>query len=252
VINNWIRYEDIEENRNGYYVNYKPVFTGQEFAILIVNIYEKSLFEEAKEICESELNIWIERFPTPLMVMVKNMTDSDFSIKNVIGENYLLGYPDCEGVYFCWGNYPKGKEPDIDLSMDSLSEIYSTIPYRSSDDAKNEIDLAVKGIKALRIKLILWLCVIPAIIAYLGWSNPVVSFLALMYSLFMASKKALELWGVKNKSVKQIEEEKEDQLKEHHHYHCKLNPEGFQKLKLENLKKESTERNNSKIESMRN
>ena len=34
MINPWVRYDDVEEKREGYYVSYSPVFTDEEFAIM--------------------------------------------------------------------------------------------------------------------------------------------------------------------------------------------------------------------------
>ncbi|PSL10930.1 hypothetical protein CLV44_12410 [Marinobacterium halophilum] len=252
MVTDCVRYEDIEEKRTGYYVHYSPVFTDQEFAVLSVHIYTPELVEKSKEIAETELKHWIERYPTPLMVLVKNLTDVDLRTKDLVGENYLLGYPSKKGVYHCWGEYPEGDKPNIDLSKESLAKIYSGLPFKTSAEVQKDLRLQARGVKTLRIVMILWLCVIPALIAYFGWSNPVVSFLALSYSLYMATKKGLELWGVKQKSPKELEKEKENQLKEHHHYHCKINPDGFLKLKLDNFKKERMDRKKAKIESMRN
>ncbi|HIF9206408.1 TPA: hypothetical protein ACX6QK_003798, partial [Photobacterium damselae] len=69
---------------------------------------------------------------------------------------------------------------------------------------------------------------------------------------YLATKKGLELWGKKSKSQKELDEEKENLQKEHHHYHCKLNPDSFLKLKCENFKKERLERERVKVEEMRN
>ncbi|MEQ6888829.1 hypothetical protein ABE957_09120 [Halomonas sp. CS7] len=252
MIKDWVRYEDIEEKRKGYYVHYSPVFTDQEFSLLTINIYTPELVEKTKEIAEAELKHWIERYPAPLMVLVKNLTDIKLTTKDLAGENYLLGYPRKSGIYHCWGDYPEGDKPNIDLSKDRLAEIYSELPFKTSAQVENELRLQARGIKTLRMALIFWLCVIPALIAYFGWASPVVSFLAFAYSLYMAARKGLELWGVKHKSPKELEKEKEKQLKEHHHYHCKMNPEGFLKLRLENFGKESMDRKKAKIESMRN
>ncbi|MCG3844838.1 hypothetical protein [Photobacterium damselae] len=69
----WIRYEDIEEKRCGYFVVYSPVFTGQDFAMLKIHIYEQELVSEIKRIAEHELGIWAKRYAAPVMVVVKTL-----------------------------------------------------------------------------------------------------------------------------------------------------------------------------------
>ncbi|MEI6893551.1 MAG: hypothetical protein V5789_02750 [Colwellia sp.] len=253
MIKPWVRYEDIEEKRDGYYIHYSPVFTDAEFAILKIYIYEPSLLNNVKNIAELELGSWAVRYATPIMVMVDNkVPGSNLRTKDLIGHNYLLGYAKSNEIVSYWDAYPKNKIPEIDLSKASLALIYSGLSLRTYEDVVIEQRSEAKGRKLLLLIMTLWLCVIPALIAFLGWSNPIVSFLALVYSLYLAFKKARELWGHTKKTEKQIAQEKEDLEKEHHHHHCKSNPEAFLLLKSENFKKETLEKERLKIESMRN
>jgi uncharacterized protein YeaC (DUF1315 family) len=62
---------------------------------------------------------------------------------------------------------------------------------------------------------------------------------ALIYSLYKAIQKGLELTGKWPKSKRRKEKEREEELKEHYYYHCKMNPAGFKRLMLENSEKMS-------------
>ncbi len=248
----WIRYEDIEEKRQGYFVIYSPVFTGQDFAMLKIHIYEQELVSEIKRIAEHELSIWATRYATPVMVIVKNFTQTDWRTKDIVGHNFLLGYAAGNDVIAHWDEYPKSQEPQFDLSKETLAIIYSDLSSRTFEQVIEKQKEEAKGRKLLLFVMTFWFCVIPAFIAYLGWSSPFFSLLALLYSWYLATKKGLELWGKKSKSQKELDEEKEKLQKEHHHYHCKLNPDAFLKLKCENFKKERLERERSKVEEMRN
>jgi len=253
MIKPWVRYDDIEEKRDGYYIVYSPVFTGAEFAILKIHIYESSLLSNVKNIAELELSSWAVRYATPIMVMVDNkVPGSNLRTKELVGNNFLLGYAKNNEIICYWDAYPNNKTPEIDLSKSSLSTIYSGLNFKTYEEVVIKQKSEAKGRKLLLLVLTLWLCVIPALIAFLGWSNPIVSFLALAYSWYLAFTKARELWGRKKKSEKQIAQEKEDLEKEHHHYHCKNNPEAFLALKNENFKKDRMEKERLKIESMRN
>lgn len=251
MINPWVRYDDIEEKRNGYYVVYSPVFTGQEFAILKLNIYDPKLSNDIKNISESELKYWALKYPTPIMLMISNKTDDQWRTKDLIGHNFLLGHPSCGRVVLHWDEYPESEKPKIDLSKESLAKIYSGLNFSTYEDVVAKQKIELKGRKLLLIILTLWACAIPALIAFLGWSNPVVSFLALSYSWYIAFQKGMALWGRKKKSAKELAKEKEQLAKNHHHYHCQINPEAFIRLRNENFKKERLEKERSKIESMR-
>jgi hypothetical protein len=252
MINPWVKYEKIEEKRNGFYVEYNPVFTGQEFAILSINIYDTKLSGNIKNIAESELEYWALKYPAPIMLMIDNKTDEEWRTKDKIGHSFLLGYPKLGKVILHWDEYPKAEEPDIDLSKESLAKIYSGLNYFTYEEVVAKQKIEVKGRKLLLLVLTLWACVIPALIAFLGWSNPIVSLIALAYSWYVAFNKGMKLWGRKKKSDKDLAKEKEQLAKDHHHYHCQLNPDAFLRLKNENFKKERLEKEKTKIESMRN
>jgi hypothetical protein len=249
---NWIKYEDIEEKRDGYYVEYSPVFTGAEFAILRIHVYELALSSSIKSIAENELKVWALRYATPLMVMVSNKTQEEWGTKDIVGHSYLLGYAKGSRIVAHWDEYPDFEQPEIDLSKEQLAKIYSGLKYRTYDDVVVEQAKQVKDRRVLLLVMTFWFCMIPALIAYLGWSSPFFSLLALIYSWYLVAQKGLKLWGKKKKSEKEIAQEKEDLEKAHHHYHCKLNPNAFLQLKYENFKNDSLERERAKIESMSN
>ena len=77
----WVRFESTEIDKNGYYVTYEPVFTGQNLAVLAVSFYEEFEVSEAIKILESEFNYWMDKYPTPLMVLSSNKTEGNLNIE---------------------------------------------------------------------------------------------------------------------------------------------------------------------------
>ncbi|MFP3632687.1 hypothetical protein SB776_39450, partial [Burkholderia sp. SIMBA_045] len=71
---------------------YSPVFTGGEFAILTLNVYEPELSDQIKAIAEKEIESWALKYKTPLMLMISNMTDEKWHTKDKAGHDFLLGY----------------------------------------------------------------------------------------------------------------------------------------------------------------
>lgn len=251
MIQPWVRYEEIEEKRAGYYVTYSPVFTGHEFAMLNVCIYEAELLDHIKDIAEKELEYWAFKYRTPIMLMISNKTDEHWCTKDKIGHDFLLGYARGDQIVCYWDEYPDSEKPRFDLSKENLAKIYADLSFTTYEEVVKKHKAQAKGRKFLLAILTLWACVIPALIAFLGWSNPVVSLIALAYSWYVALQKGLALWGRKKKSERQIAEEEEQRAREHHHYHCQLNPEGFARLKFENFERERREKDRAKIEDMR-
>ena len=88
----------------------------------------------------------------------------------------------------------------------------------------------------LKLIFVLWLAVIPAvwtIIEYLGpdW----LARLVLIYVLVKTTIAGLRVTGHIKLSAKARKDAEEKRLKNHHHYHCTINPSGFSRLKAENF-----------------
>lgn len=251
MIKDWIRFEKIEKDKNGYLIEYNPVFTGDSFAILNITFYEYFKPEKAIEIIENEFKIWTTKYPTPLMVFSENESQNPIDYQKITNNNYLIGYPLKNNKFkMVWGEIDENEFAQFDLSKESLFALYSGLNYKTLADVKKEQKDKANGLKIFRFSMVLWFCVIPGLIAIFGWANPIVSVIALLYSLYMASQKMLKILGKKNKSEKEKEKEKKDMLKRHHHYHCMLNPQGFERLKLENFEKQHKENLQQKIESL--
>ncbi|EHH0850237.1 hypothetical protein J7G25_004541, partial [Vibrio vulnificus] len=143
----WVRYDNIEEKRQGYFVEYRPVFTGDKQAMLIIHIYDSELVSEIKTIAEHELGVWAKRYATPIMVMVKNLTQSDWRIQDIIGHKFLLGYAVGNDVVAHWDQYPKSQEPQFDLSKERLAVIYSGLNNRTLEQVFEQQKEELKGRK---------------------------------------------------------------------------------------------------------
>ena len=249
---NWVRYEDIEEKRNGYDVEYSPVFTGQDFANLVIYIHDHSLNTQIDSIVECELKIWAKKYPTPILTMVKTLKEGMWKIRELGSDYSLLAYVEDGKVVLYDGSAHDSSKPDFDLSKEKLSQIYSELSYRTLDDVIRRQNEQSKARKLLLVLLTFWFCIVPALIAYLGLSSQLFALMALVYSWYKAYQKVRELWGVKTKSTSEIQKQKEQLEKDHHHYHCKKNPEAFLRLKVENFKNDEVAKNKSKIDSMYN
>lgn len=206
---NWVRYEDIEEKRNGYYVEYSPVFTEQDFANLVIYIHDQSLNTKIDSIVECELKIWAKKYPTPILTMVKTLKEGVWKIRELGSDYSLLAYVEDGKVVQYDDSAHDSSKPDFDLSKEKLSQIYSELSYRTLDDVIRKQNEQSKGRKLLLVMLTFWFCIVPALIAYLGWSSQLFALMALVYSWCKAYQKVRELWGIKKKSPIEIQKQKE-------------------------------------------
>jgi hypothetical protein len=141
--------------------------------------------------------------------------------------------------------------PQLALDEAYKGQVYSELSYRTGAD----INSLNKSRKRAKIKsvilLVVWLSVIPAAIAFLGWANPIFSTIALLYSLYKATGKFLIITGKKKPSEKDKKKQKKQMQMEHYYYHCTLNPEGFRRLKQENYEKEAQSKVLSEVKELK-
>lgn len=242
--NDWIKFDSIEKNRNGYFITYQPVFDNSLLAILTLTFYKDTSAEKAVEKAEIEFDYWIRKYPTPLMLFIRDETKLGFNYKKVVDSDYLIGYVLKSGkIKKVWGSIDENEYEDFDNNVENLKKIYSNLNFKTKQDIDLNIKKQVTENRILKVLLILRFSIIPALIVFFGWYNPLVSFIALLYNLYLFFLEGIKINGNLIKSEQEKIKDKEDLLKDHYYYHCKLNPEGFECLKLENFKRE-----NKKIE----
>jgi hypothetical protein len=73
----------------------------------------------------------------------------------------------------------------------------------------------------------------------------------LLFLIFgKSSIKWLKLAGYLKPSAIEKKRAEEQLKKDHYHYHCEKNPEGFMKLKIENFDREAKERTNAEMKEL--
>ncbi|WP_181318954.1 hypothetical protein [Photobacterium leiognathi] len=247
----WVRFENVELKRKGYYVKYSPKIVSSvkddTTATLCVRFLREHSLEQCKKIAELEFEYWIKRYPVPLLTLVKFECDTKLRIKNIAEYPYICGVSANE---YRWGEF---LENELEMQMPSNEElkvIYSDLPSKTSEEVDIKLKQDLIGMRLFKCFLVFTAVIIPALIAFLGWSHPVFSAIALILAWYKCADKWLSLSGRKIKTQAELADEEEKRLKEHHHYHCKLNPKGFERLKHDNFKADREERLRKKLENM--
>jgi len=82
---------------------------------------------------------------------------------------------------------------------------------------------------------------IPLIIAILGFAAPIIGAILLVISIFKICFTAIKFYGKPETWIPGYKEKVEKESKmEHYFHHCEENPEAFERLKLENLKRDGS------------
>jgi hypothetical protein len=242
-----IHFEPIKESRGEYFVEYYPPAPAHRFASLQVIFPENAALTDIATKMEQEVSDWIAKYPVPIMASAFDDSGDLYDLNTVRPFNHVVGYlAEDESLKLCWHLITDDDLPDNALDGDFLKSTYAGISYRTSEDIKRKAD---KDFKQLRIGfriqwlfIFFWGVIVPAIIATLGWKNEWVSFLAFGYSILKAYIAAMKLLGKWPKTQQELDQEREKEQMEHHHYHCKLNPEGFRRLMAENFERLERER----------
>jgi hypothetical protein len=233
-------FETTKEDRGWYFVEYRPPLPGYQFATLSVVALEVGRArEDIAATMEAELVIWLERYPIPIMVSAFDDTGSVIGLSNHQPCDHLIGYIDTKTnqVVRHWRLLTNDELPRDALNVSYLRKIYADIPFKTKQELRAQ---AFEKAKQLRFGwwiVFVWAVVVPAGVAVLEWWSDWLGLVVLVYSLYKAVEKALRLLGKWPKSKAELQKEVEEARMRHHHYHCERNPEGFERLKLENFEK---------------
>ncbi|MGL4574026.1 MAG: hypothetical protein ACRCV9_04465 [Burkholderiaceae bacterium] len=241
-----IRFESIKEDRDWYFVEYQPPLSGERFSNLQLSILEP---REAKEIAaamEREAEAWIGRYPIPLMSMAFTLDGSLIYLSNTNARptNHLLAWAETSTAktILCWERLKDEDLPAVALDLNYLKQIFADVPYKTGQEIRAA---AQKHRASLRLGwwiVFLWAVVVPLSVAVLEWWIDLLGLAVLIFAFVKAAIQALRLTGRLPRSKRELEKEAEESKMRHYAYHCERNPEAFERLKLENFKREAIEK----------
>ena len=232
------KYEKILGSRKDYFVEYYPCENDQLFAALNLVFVKESDKNDVVDAIENELKHWLTRYPIPLFISAFDEKGDLIRLDGIKPSDHLIGFFDQnQKICLHWRLLKDEEIPKIALDREYVDNLYSNLHFKTYSDLDVERRKRRKQIKIGWFIFFIWLVVVPALIAILENYNYWISFLAMVFSLYKAVQKGLELTGKLPKSKKVKAKEIEDQLKDHYSYHCQLNPEGFDRLKRDNFEK---------------
>jgi hypothetical protein len=247
------KYEPIKESRGWYFIEYYPPKNGYRFANLHLVITGDTNPNKIAIAMEQEARIWLKRYPIPIMIASFDNTGMLYDLNNTRSSNFLISFFDKDNkVQFYWESIKNEEMPDTALNQEYVDQLYSNLVYKTDTELNIERRRYFKQLNTGRIIFFIWIVIIPAIYAIFEYSSSLLAIVALIYSLYKAIRKGLELIGKWPKSKKDKEHEREEQLKNHYYFHCQMNPEGFRKLKLENFDKMNQNATITEAEALKN
>lgn len=233
-----IYFDHINEKTDSYFLEYSPPVGSVTFASLTVTYVSDVTDEKVATDLENLAGKWIARYPVPVMASAFDRRGDLIDLEKVRPISHLIVTLDNEKPRYRWELLKDEEFPEELKDPEYLISIYSDVNYRTQSEVSARARENLKPLRAAKRLLVVWSVVVPVSIALLEFFSPVwLSVIALAYSFWKAHQQWLKMTGRKKKSDREIKKEEESRLKEHHHYHCKLNPDGFLKLKVENFRK---------------
>jgi hypothetical protein len=240
-----IHFSTIKEGRDGYFLEYRPPLHGFPFATLQLTYTETFSLEQVAKSMEIEAKTWLERFPVPLMVSAFDDAGDLIHLGGVRLESHLICFysPGTSVPAYHWHLLKDEEIPADALNKDFLLHVYDGVERKTSTELRFEAEKSAKQRRIGWYIVFIWAVVTPAVVLILEFFSPQwIVVLVLIYGLLKAMIKALKMLGKWEKSTAEIAKEEEERRMKHHHYHCKRNPEGFMRLKLENFHREQQDK----------
>ena len=238
-------FDKIKEDRGDYFVEYHPPLSPNRLATLYLTFPKAVEPEKVAEIIEKESEAWIRRYPVAVFSSAFDDADNQIEVSKYRDSSNLVTWLEkgSSNIRRSW-NVSEQDEHLDSMPLPDWKNVYHNVKYKTASDVSaNALEYAKQKRKQnlfLKIIFILWLAVLPAVWAIIEYLGPDwLARLVLIFVLVKTTIAGLRASGYIKPSAKMRKDAEEERLKNHHHYHCKINPSGFARLKAENFDNEA-------------
>jgi len=236
-----LHFDSKSEHRDWYLECYSPPSPGGFFSVLTMTILDDCSAEKIIQEMEARGESWFTEFSIPVLVLASRQNNKPTGISSI--KNYsaltVLSHTNDDNIEYYWESVPDAKFPRQGYSNGELLSAYREFGMRTSGDLRRENNAKHKS-----LKLFLWIIrigtiVIPAIwLIYQELFSPAwFPIVILIYGLLKYGRELCLSLGLMGRTKREKEKTAKEARERHYIYHCKQNPEGFEKLKSENNKR---------------
>lgn len=246
--------DEIKEHHGNYYVSYRPADARFPFAIVQLTFLDQG-FDAAivKSAMGHELKSWLSRFRVPVMVSSFDAKDDLIHISTESDQSHLMGYvdPQTDQIIQQWGLLKNEELPPEQMDAGYLARVYEGVPFRLQEAVRQN---ALRETRMLgrSASIALFLMVgVPVLIEMISlgvtWLGHVLAGISISVGLYKLGK----VMGWLKPTQKDKEKAEKDLRMKHYFYHCEQNPEGFNRLKIENFEREAIKRTHDEADALR-
>lgn len=247
--------DKVKEHRGKYYVSYQPADARFPFAIIQLTFLDHgSDVGIVKDAMEHELQSWLSRFRVPVMVSSFDAKDDLIHISTESDQSHFMGYVDLQTGEMIqrWGLLKGDELPSEQMDTRYLARVYEGVPFRSQETVRQN---ALRETRAMgrSIRMIVFLLAgVPLLIEIVSlgvtWVGHVLAGISITAGLYKLAK----TMGWLKPTQRAKEKAEKDLRMKHYFYHCERNPDGFNRLKIENCEREAINQNHLDADKIRN
>ncbi len=239
-----IRFCPIKEDRGWYFVEYTPPIINNRVSMVSICVIEEQDSETVASAMEREAREWLKRYPVPVMVTSFSADGSVLAMKGVRPINHVIAWldPESSQPILRWEIVNHDLLPDTALDRKFLQKTFADVPSKTGAEIHEQVLKDVAARKLGWWLVFAWGVLVPLGVAILEWWSDLLGLVVLGYAFMKAIVLALRLAGHLPKSAVVRAKEAENLRMRHHHYHCERNPEAFERLKIENFRREEIAR----------
>jgi hypothetical protein len=246
--------DKLKEHRDSYYVSYQPADARYSFAFLHLTFPEGDFdASTVRQAMERELEIWLTRYPVPVMISAFDAKDDLISFSDEFGGSNLIGYVELPGrtVVRRWGLSKNDESQVKEMDDDYLERVYRDVPFKLQKEVREKVNREARTNGRIIRIFVFFVFGVPVLIEIVSlgieWIGYIVSGISISTGLYKTAK----AMGWLKPSKRDKEKAEKDLKMEHYFYHCEKNPDGFNRLKFENFDREAIEQTRKESESLR-
>lgn len=247
--------DKVKEHRGNYYVSYQPADARFPFAIIQLTFLGNGTdVSVVKSAMEHELKIWLSRFRVPVMVSSFDAKDDLIRTATESDQSHLTGYVDLQTneIIQRWGLLKDDELPSEQMDAGYLARVYEGVPFRLQEVVRQNATRETRAMGRSIRMIVFLLAGVPLLIEIVSlgvtWVGHVLAGISITAGLYKLTK----TMGWLKPSQRAKEKAEKDLRMRHYFYHCEENPEGFNRLKIENFEREAIEKNQFEADQIRN